>query len=114
MEADMNDEFLRRGSFRADVIFRGGNYGNMEIPGYKEDFQLVPKDEEKYYLEKTLPNGQQWRAPTKVPRFVDLPPLVKQMLFKEAKEKNIQFDENEIKLPFIVETKNIFSHSKYE
>jgi hypothetical protein len=71
MEADMSDKYLRRGSFRADVIFRGSNYGNMEIPGFKEDFQLVPREKEIFYFDKTLPAGQFWRTPTKVPKFTE-------------------------------------------
>jgi hypothetical protein len=114
MEADMSDEYMRRGSFRADVIFRGGHYGNMEIPGFKEDFQLVPKDQEKFYLDKTLPKGQKWRAPTKVPKFIEMPPLLKQILINEAKEKQVSFNENEIKLPNVVKTNDKFSHVTYE
>lgn len=113
-QADMSDEYLRRGVFKADVVFRGGHYGNMEIPGFKEDFQLVPKEEEKNFLERTLPVGQKWREPTKVPRFVDLPPLLKEMLIQEAKDKNIQFDEKEFKLPFSVRTNDPFAHATYE
>jgi hypothetical protein len=114
MEADMSDEYMRRGSFRADVIFRGGHYGNMEIPGFKEDFQLVPKELEEFYLNKTLPKGQKWRAPTKVSKFVEMPPLLKQMLVNEAKEKKVGFNESEIKLPRVVRTKDEFSHATYE
>ena len=54
MEADMSDNFLRRGKFKGEVIFRGAHYGNIDLPGFKEDFQLIPKEEEKFYLEKTL------------------------------------------------------------
>ncbi|RMZ93322.1 Mitochondrial ribosomal S34 [Brachionus plicatilis] len=113
-EADMSDEYLRRGVFKADVVFRGGHYGNMEIPGFKEDFQLIAKEEEKFFLERTLSLGQKWREPTKVSKFVDLPPLLKEMLVQEAKEKNIQFDENELKLPLNIRTNSPFSHATYE
>lgn len=110
----MSDEFMRLGSFRADVVFRGGQYGNMEIPGWYEDFQLVPKEEEKIYLDKTLPEGQKWREPTKVPKFVSLPPLLKQIMIQECTEKNVKFDEKELKLPFVVKSEDIFSHVEYE
>lgn len=113
-QADMSDQYLRRGFFKADVVFRGGHYGNMEIPGYKEDFQLVPREEEKFFIEKTLPMGQKWREPTKVPKFVELPPLLKEMLIQEAREKNIQFDPDELKLPLNIRDKDIFSHVVYE
>jgi hypothetical protein len=108
----MTDEYLRNGSFHANVVFRGGHYGNMPIPGDKEDFQLVPKEEEKYYLERTLPAGQKWRPPTVVPKFVELPPMLKEMLVEECKEKNVKFSPDELKLPFIINDKNPFSHSK--
>ncbi len=113
-EPDMTDEYLRLGSFKADVVFRGGHYGNMELPSWKEDFQLIPKEEEKYYLERTLPPGQKWREPTKVPKFVDLPPLLKEMLLEECKEKHVKFDQNEIKLPFVVKKDDPFTHNQYE
>lgn len=51
-EADLSDEFLRRGEFEANVIFRGIHYGTMQIPGYKEDFCLVPKEDEKYFWKR--------------------------------------------------------------
>ena len=57
-EADMSDPFLRRGTFKADVVFRGAHYGNVELPGFKEDFQLIAKEDEKHYLERTLAKGQ--------------------------------------------------------
>lgn len=114
MEADMSDKYLRLGEFEAKVVFRGGQYGTMKIPGWKEDFQLVPKDEEKYYLERTLPPGQKWREPTVVKRFVDLPPLLKEMLAQEASDKNIQFEPDELKLPFKVNSTGPFAHAKYE
>lgn len=106
----MSDEYLRRGIFYADVVFRGEKYGNMEIPGYKEDFQLVSKEEERFFLEKTLPEGQRWRAPTKVPKFASLPPLLKEILKQEATEKGIKFNVDELKLPIIVKHKGPFSH----
>jgi hypothetical protein len=114
MEADMSDEYLRRGSFFADVVFRGGHYGNMEIPGHIEDFQIIAKADEPFYLARTLPAGQKWRPPTKVPRFVDLPPLLKHMLVQEAREKRVAFSPDEIKLPFCVKTDHPFSLVTYE
>lgn len=113
-EPDMSDEFLRRGVFKANVIFRGGYYGNMEIPGFKEDFQLIPKEEENIYLEKTLAKGQKWRENRKIPKFTELPPMIKLMLEQEALEKNVELAERELKLPLVVRTGDTFSHSCQE
>ncbi len=113
-EPNLKDEYMREGNYEADVVFRGGKYGRMHIPGWKEDFQLVPKEEEAYYLSKTLPDGQRWRAPTEVPKFVDLPPLIKEMLKQEAAEKKITVREDELKLPFIINTTSPFSLAKYK
>ena len=110
----MTDEYLRLGNFRADVVFRGGHYGNIELPGWKEDYELVPKEEEKYYLERTLSVGQKWREPTLVPKFKELPPLLKEILLQECEEKNVKYDPNEIKLPFVVKTDDRFSHTNYK
>ena len=114
MEADMSDEYLRLGEFHADVVFRGGKYGNMPIPGYKEDFQLVPKEMESYFIQNTLPDNKRWREPTVVPKFVDLPPLLREMLMHEANAKEIKCQPEEFKLPFLVKTDNLFSNVKYE
>ncbi len=113
MEADMSDEYMRMGEFNAEVVFRGAHYGNMSIPGHKEDFQLVPKHMEEFYKSKTLPKGQKWREPTVVPKFVDLPPLLKEMLVQEAALKKINLNAEELKLPFIVK-EDTFSHIKYQ
>ena len=114
MEADMSDEYMRRGSFCADVVFRGGHHGNMEIPGSLEDFQLIAKEDESFYLERTFPPGQKWREPTKVPRFVELPPLLKHMLVQEARDKNVPFSMDEMKLPYSVITDGTFSLATYK
>ena len=106
----MSDEFMRLGSFKADVVFRGSRCGNLELPGYKEDFQLVPKDMEKHYLEQTLPGEKKWREPTKVPKFVDLPPMLKQILIQECIDKQVKFDEKELNLPVMLKSKNFFSN----
>jgi len=104
---------MRMGEFNAEVVFRGAHYGNMSIPGHKEDFQLVPKYMEEFYKSKTLPKGQKWREPTVVPKFVDLPPLLKEMLVQEAALKKINLNAEELKLPFIVK-EDTFSHIKYQ
>ena len=110
VEPDMSDEYLRRGIFHADVIFRGERYGNMQIDGNYEDYQLVAKEDEKYFLERTLAEGQRWREPTKVSKFSALPPLLKEILKQEAVEKGVKFEPDELKLPTIVKQDGRFSH----
>lgn len=111
IEPDMSDEYLRRGKFYADVVFRGERYGsNIEIPGYKEDFQLVDREDEKYFLERTLAEGKRWREPTKVSKFRDLPPLLKEMLKQEAIDKKLEFKPEELKLPIVVKQNGSFTH----
>ena len=114
MEADMTDEFMKQGNFRAKVIFRGQQYGEMKIPGWKEDFQLIHKEDEKFYLEKTLPVGQPWRPDTILPKFVNLPPLLKELLVQEANDKNIEFKDEEMKLPFLLKHKLGITHCRHE
>jgi hypothetical protein len=110
MEADMSDKYLRKGLFYANVVFRGVQMGNIEISGFKEDFQLVPKEEEKFHLEKTLPLGKSWREATVVEKFVELPPLLKIMLMDEAKERRLDINEYDIKLPHVVR-EGLFSNT---
>lgn len=98
----MSDEFKRKGLFSANVVFRGVQMGNLEISGFKEDFQLIAKEDEKYYLEKTLPLGKSWREPTVVEKFVEMPPLLKLLLIDEAKERKLSIKEEDIKLPKVV------------
>ena len=114
MEPDMSDPHLRQGIFKGDVIFRGAHYGNKVLPGFKEDFQLIPREEEKFYFERTLPVGQKWRAATVVPKFVDLPPMLKEILKQEANDKHVKYSIDELKLPFVIDTDGEFSHGKYE
>jgi hypothetical protein len=102
MEADMSDQYLRKGLFSANVIFRGVQMGNLEISGFKEDFQLVSKEDEKFYLEKTLPLGKSWRDPTVVDKFIEMPPLLKLILLDQAKERKLNIKEEDIKLPLVV------------
>ena len=113
-EPDMTDPYMRLGSFQANVVFRGGQYGNIELPGSAEDFQLVPKEEEKYYVERTLAPGKTWREPTKVNRYVDLPPLLKELIKQECIDKHVPFADDELKLPLIIKTDDRFSHTVYE
>ena len=77
----------------------------------KEDFQLIAKEDENYFKQRTLSKGQIWREATKIPKFVDLPPLLKEMLIEEAKEKNVNFNPNEFKLPYIVKMDPIYSNA---
>lgn len=110
IEPDMSDEHLRRGIFYADVIFRGERFGNMKIPGHKEDFQLIDKEDERYFLEKTLAEGKRWREPTRVAKFGPLPPLLREMLKQEAVEKGVKFQPDELQLPIVVKNIKSFSH----
>lgn len=106
-EPNMSDEYLRLGKFYGDVVFRGVKYGNMLLSGHKEDFQLIPKEEEKFFLEKTLPDGKLWREPTMLPKFTELPPLLKEMLKQEAISKNVAFKIEELKLPLLIKERKI-------
>lgn len=112
IEADMSDKYLRRGIFFANVVFRGAQVGNMEISGFKEDFQLVPKEDEKYYIERTLLLGKYWREPTVVPKFKDLPPLLETILYDEAKTRGLNVKRDELKLPLLVRDNELLSNVK--
>lgn len=109
----MNDKYLRKGFFEADVVFRGKQLGNMAIIGSKEDYQLVPKEEEKYFLERTMEVGKTWSDTKKVPKFVDLPPLMKKQLAAELSKKTLQFTEKDLKMPYLIK-KDKFTNIEYE
>jgi hypothetical protein len=104
----MTDQYLRLGSFQGKVVWRGGDHGIMALDSTIEDYQLIPKEEEKYFLERTLPEGQRWREPTVVPKFIDLPPLLKEMLMAECKDKNVPFTPDEFKLPYVIRDNDPF------
>ncbi|XP_003702760.1 mitochondrial ribosomal protein S34 [Megachile rotundata] len=54
----------------------------IDSVSYKPDYMLIPKDEEHRYLNHIQP-------PVKIlPRTVEFPPLLKEMLIREAKKKN--------------------------
>jgi hypothetical protein len=98
----MNDPYMRKGIFVADTIKKNTRIGLENIPGYCEDFQLVSKEEEPQFIKKTLPLGEKFGEQIVAPKFVDLPPLLKLMLTDELKERKIQADPNDIKLPYLI------------
>jgi hypothetical protein len=113
MEADVNDPYLQANLTKAKVVFRGQQMGEKLIPGHKEDFQLIAKEDEAYYIERTLPENQAWRKPTILPKFVNLPPLLKEILMTEARVKGIKFKESELKLPFIAKRETVGKTVEY-
>ncbi len=72
-----------------------------------ENFQLVPKEEEQRYFNKTLPLGQKYGETIVVPKFVEFPPLMKYMLVNELKARNIDIAEDEVKLPLLIKTSKV-------
>ena len=71
-------------------------------------------ENKRHSKKSTLAKGQKWRAATVVPKFVELPPLLKELLKQEADDKRVKYNVDEIKLPFIINKDGVFSHGKYE
>ncbi len=62
-----------------DKVFRGRSYGEYELSktAYKNDFKLVPKDEEEFYTSKVLAPEVVESMKKPVPEFFEFPPLLK-------------------------------------
>ena len=62
-----------------EKVFRGKSYGEYELSktAYKNDFKLVPKDEEEAYIKRTLSAEEIENLKKPIPEFLEFPPLLK-------------------------------------
>ena len=62
-----------------EKVFRGRPYvGEYELsqPAYKNDYKLVPKEEEEYYVSQTMPAENVEALKKPLPEFLEFPPLL--------------------------------------
>lgn len=62
-----------------EKVFRGRPFGEFDLSktAYKNDFKLVPKDEEEFYLKNTMTVEDVEKLKKAVPEFMQFPPLLK-------------------------------------
>lgn len=74
-----------------EKVFRGRPYGEYELSktAYKNDFKLVPKDEEEFYTSRTLTPEQVEQLKKPLPEFMEFPPLLKVSNRNNYKTQNI-------------------------
>lgn len=67
------------GRVLVEKVFRGRPIGEFDLSktAYKNDFKLVPKDEEAYYLSRTMAAEEVDKQVKKLPEFLEFPPLLK-------------------------------------
>lgn len=67
------------GRVLVEQVFRGKSYGDFDLSktAYKNDFKLVPKDEEEFYLSQTMKAKDLEKIKKPLPEFVEFPPLLK-------------------------------------
>lgn len=73
-----------------EKVFRGQKYQKpvqMDSVTYKDDYILIPKDQEHLYLDNT-------KVPEMkiLPRTTDLPPLFSQMIIRQMQAKGVAID----------------------
>lgn len=61
-----------------EKVFRGRSIGEFDLSktAYKNDFKLVPKDEEEFYLSRTMKAEEVEKLKKKLPEFIEFPPLL--------------------------------------
>ncbi|GAB6021364.1 ribosomal protein S34 [Chamberlinius hualienensis] len=89
----MDPEF-KAGRAWVESVFRGTNYGVLEIgSGYKKDFRLIPKEEE-----DVICNSSFTPSPIRIlPRYSEFPPLLK-LKIKEEQAKLGKFTEPKLEM----------------
>lgn len=62
-----------------EKVFRGRHYGEYDLSktAYKNDFKLVPRDEEEFYLSRTMKAEELEKLKKSLPEFIQFPPLLK-------------------------------------
>lgn len=66
-----------------EKVFRGISHGEFDLSktAYKNDFKLVPKDEEDFYLSRTTKAEQTEKLKKPLPEFIEFPPLLRVSIF---------------------------------
>lgn len=82
-----------------EEIFRGNKYPEpsiIDFVSYKADYKLIPKDEEQNYInDKAL-------AVRIVPRLIELPPLLKELMRRENISNGDQAEkDNEVEISYV-------------
>ena len=63
-----------------EKVFRGKpcpHIVDLSKAAYKNDFKLVPKDEEHVYLKQTMPLEEAAKVKKVLPEFLEFPPLLR-------------------------------------
>nr|CAI5826003.1 unnamed protein product [Callosobruchus analis] len=82
-----------------EKTFRGNTYPKpilIESSSYKADYKLIPKDEEEQYCKKSV------RATVEhiLPRTMEFPPLLKELLIREAEAKGEKIKEPKLEVVY--------------
>jgi len=66
-----------------EKVFRGKSFGEFDLSktAYKNDFKLIPKDEEEFYLSRTMKAEDIEKLKKPLPEFIQFPPLLRVMRF---------------------------------
>lgn len=74
-----------------EKVFRGRSYGEFELSHttYKNDFKLVPKDQEEIYHSKTLVAEKVDSLRKPLPEYLQFPPLLQVTYNCENKAKSV-------------------------
>ncbi|XP_046633132.1 28S ribosomal protein S34, mitochondrial-like [Daphnia pulicaria] len=84
------DEENLFGRVLVEKVFRGKSFGEFDLSktAYKNDFKLIPKDEEEFYLSRTMKAEDVEKLKKPLPEFIQFPPLLREMISKQEKNPN--------------------------
>lgn len=97
------DTAINPSHFEADRVFRSEKLPGRETIRIhnRNDWHLVPTEDEEFYKSKTLPGGlKRERHTKKLERFIDAPPMIKQIMKAELQKMTGKKIDNEcLKIP---------------
>ncbi|XP_078035629.1 LOW QUALITY PROTEIN: mitochondrial ribosomal protein S34 [Augochlora pura] len=96
MVGETNPDNTRKVVVLVEKTFRGQTVAKpvqLDSVTYKTDYVLIPKDEESHYL-----NVSNQQTVKYMPSKTEFPPLLKEILIREAKQAELEYPEGEPKL----------------
>lgn len=97
---------MRKVKVTVEKTFRGRKLPNpitIESASYKTDYKLIPKDEESAYCKDVAPPAMKI-----LPKTMEFPPLMKELIMREMKEKGEDVKEPRLTIVYHLDRSNNF------
>ncbi|CAH1964074.1 unnamed protein product [Acanthoscelides obtectus] len=99
-EPSMDD--VRKVRALVEKTFRGKTMSQpilIESSSYKADYKLIPRDEEAEYCKKSMQKTES-KPEHILPRTMEFPPLLKELLIREAEAKGEKIEEPKLRIVY--------------